>query len=67
MVLAAGCYRRLGVDVADVRPQEDVPRYFELMEPQFAPDEWVRISAPASDRLKMVWAGGRIGNRGMRF
>lgn len=54
VVLAAGCYAQLGVDVADVRPQDDVERYFGLMQPQFAPEEWRRIRARPTLDLQMV-------------
>lgn len=53
-VLAAGCYEQLGVDVTDVRVQDDHERYFRLMEPQFAPDEWTRITARPSPSTQMV-------------
>ena len=53
-MLAAGCYAQLGVDVADVRPQDDVERYFGLMQPQFTPEEWQRIRARPTLDLQMV-------------
>ncbi len=58
-VLAAGAYKALGVDVSDVRSQDNVPKYFDLMQNQFAMDEWSRIRARPTQGLQLVgWCGG---------
>jgi 4'-phosphopantetheinyl transferase len=53
-VLAAGCYKSLGVDVSDVRQQDDIPKYFDLMQNQFAADEWLRIKARPTPHLQLL-------------